>query len=356
MIVTRFHNMEKLTFDIEFLSPAFLGGADQEAELRSPPFKNLLRQWWRVANSQLSAEDLRTDEGKLFGTVLGDNSAQASQVRLVLEKGEPFTISSKMPQIGTVEHPIDRRLYLGYGPIMTARIDGRMTFKIKKFIQSGSVVKATIYAPKSAKDVLLNTISLLHYFGTIGSRSRNGFGSVSLLQDKINLDLKPLAKLMTTSIPFDDRMNHSSKKYPSQLCSDNKGLLCWEYISDNSTDVKNAWQEILHNFAEIYMKTRTQFEFRARNELEARHLLGYPAGPNHNVNAWDGSRGRMPSQLRLMVKHNDQRQIVGRILHLPHPIPKTWDEKLGKQADIWKKVHAFLDNELRLKRCGGGAL
>lgn len=363
MIVTRFHNVEKLTLGVEFLSPTFLGGADQNAELRSAPFKNLLRQWWRVANGALPADRLREEEGKLFGTVLGDNSAQASQIRLVLEKGKRFAIDTEMPPLGMLEHPevrnregrnipLDRRLYLGYGPITTERVDGRIQFKIRKFIKPGSVVKASIYVPKSSMDIFQHTLSLIFHFGAIGSRSRNGFGSLSFMCDKKN-PLISFTDIMRTSIDFDVRMEQQNKRYPSQLCFDKKKLLCWDYQHDNSANVDHAWQEIFRNFAEIYMRSRTMFMFQHANRLEARHLLGYPAGINHVVDNWGGNRGRMPSQLRLMVKRNDQGRIVGRILHLPHPIPKQWDNRLGNQADIWKQVHAFLDQQPSLKRCGG---
>ena len=40
--------MEKLEYKVSFLTPAFLGNAGQEGQWRSPPFKALLRHWWRV--------------------------------------------------------------------------------------------------------------------------------------------------------------------------------------------------------------------------------------------------------------------------------------------------------------------
>lgn len=364
MIVTRFHNVEKLTLGIEFLSPTFLGGADQNAELRSAPFKNLLRQWWRIANGHLSAQQLRLAEGNLFGTVLGDNSAQASQIRLVLEKGKRFAIDEEMPSLGALEHPevrnpagnhipLDRRLYLGYGPITNVKVDGKHKTIIRKFIKPGSVVKASVYVPKISMDIFQHTLSLMFHFGSIGSRSRNGFGSLSFMCDKTKISLMPFTDIMRTSIAFNVRMEQQNKRYPSQLCFDEKELLCWDYQHDNSANVDHAWQEIFRNFAEIYMRSRTMLRFQHANKLEARHLLGYPAGKNHVVNDWGGNKGRMPSQLRLMVKRNDHGQIVGRILHLPHPIPKKWDNSLGTQADIWKQVHTFLDQHPSLKRCGG---
>jgi len=262
MIVTRFHNVEKLTLGVEFLSPTFLGGADQNAELRSAPFKNLLRQWWRVANGQLPPDRLREEEGKLFGTVLGEDNSQASQVRLVLEKNKPFDIKRSLPTLQpklnhpNVNVPVDRLLYLGYGPISKT---------VREFINPGSMAKFSIYLPKISMDIVLSATSLLHHFGTIGSRCRNGFGSFAL-DGKKKISITPLNELIRSSIPFDVRMGQSNKKYPSQLCSDGK-LLCWEYIP-NSSETEKAWQDILKNFAEIYMRARTQFEFRAANQLE----------------------------------------------------------------------------------------
>jgi CRISPR-associated protein Cmr1 len=40
--------MRKLTFDLEVVTPLFLGGANQQAELRAPTFKHLGRWWFRA--------------------------------------------------------------------------------------------------------------------------------------------------------------------------------------------------------------------------------------------------------------------------------------------------------------------
>ena len=40
--------MNKLEYQVRFLTPAFLGNAEQGGQWRTPPFKALLRHWWRV--------------------------------------------------------------------------------------------------------------------------------------------------------------------------------------------------------------------------------------------------------------------------------------------------------------------
>ncbi len=193
---------------------------------------------------------------------------------------------------------------------------------------------------------MLQSLSLIRHFGTIGGRSRNGYGSVDMQCPGI----KPLADATSVTKDFEQVMANTSKKYPTALATDTKGLLCWEYVPNGAT-----WEKVFQAFSDIYMRVRTSFPFQQRNALEPRHIMGYPAGRNHQVHAWGGSQGRMPSQLRLMVKRSEQGQVIGRILHLPHPVPKQWDSKtVGREADLWKKVHAFLDGQKELQRCGGG--
>ena len=355
MILTRFNNIEKLKFTVEFLSPTFLGGADQNAELRSAPFKNLLRQWWRIALGDMETHDLRKQEGRLFGTVSGNNSAEASKVRLSLLPSNNFKISESMSSIGTLKHPevknrqgrlmpLERLLYLGYGPINQERREGKLKLVFRRFISPGSKSNLYIYCLKQHQQDILQSLSLIPHFGTIGGRSRNGFGSIALS----GRHLLSFENVAAEAKGFDLVMGFSEKKYPSTLSKDSKGLLCWEYSQNVMT-----WENVFRLFSEIYMLVRTSFPFKQYNTLEPRHILGYPAGRNHQVHEWGGATGRRPSQLRLMVKRNDQGQVIGRILHLPHPMHR-WNTKIAKEAELWKKVHAFLDARNELQRCGGG--
>ncbi|NCC26004.1 MAG: hypothetical protein EOM25_12555 [Deltaproteobacteria bacterium] len=356
MIVTRFHDVEKLELTVEFLSPTFLGGADQNAELRSAPFKNLLRQWWRVANGQLSPDRLREEEGKLFGTVLGDEKTSASRIRISLTPANDFSVKDTLPSIGKIEHPevkgksgnpimVDRLLYLGYGPVNQEKVNGKYTLVTRRFIQPGSKAAFSLHIPKTQKKTLEQTLSLVHLLGTIGGRSRNGYGSLALSGGGFHPTLDQSA-----SLEFKAVMTDQGRKYPHALGRDDQGLLCWEYTAGKT------WEDVFRVFSELYMKTRTSLPFTKKDELESRHILGYPAGRNHKVSAWGDNNGRMPSQLRLMIKRNELNQIVGRILHLPHPVPKPWDEKNGgRELEVWKKVHTFLDNQKELRRWGGNS-
>lgn len=95
--------MTKLEYQVSFTTPAFLGNAEQQAQWRTPPFKALLRQWWRVAKAKESGYDhlrLREAEGLLFGNawlepVNGKARHRRSDVRIRLVPWEDGTLSSQ---------------------------------------------------------------------------------------------------------------------------------------------------------------------------------------------------------------------------------------------------------------------
>jgi CRISPR-associated protein Cmr1 len=192
---------KELEFTIRFLTPAFLGDAEQKGRWRTPPFKALLRQWWRVAyaaqqNYDVSIADLRKAEGKLFGnawlTREEDGKAKAdycsSRVRLRLdrwdrgelqtwEKLEPRGIQhpevEKLPQIGP-------HLYLGYGPLIVPRGATITTLKNAPAIHAGKTATLRLAFPAGEETLLLQALRLMHLYGTAGGRSRNGWGSFVL--------------------------------------------------------------------------------------------------------------------------------------------------------------------------------
>ncbi|MDR3631416.1 MAG: hypothetical protein P4L42_13890 [Desulfocapsaceae bacterium] len=349
MIITRYHNTTEEKLTIEFLSPTFLGGADQHAELRSAPLKNLLRQWWRVAvgNQYTNSEDFLEAENELFGTSLSGKDAQASLIRLALfANAHEFEISSQPFDFGTTYHPevaqkgkgnISNALYLGFGPIVNA--PGGT--KPKSYIMPGSRATIILTFPYDKQELFHLILQLIDAFGTVGSRGRNGYGSFALSGktfSRANLGTLP-------SQPLSELINRE-QQYPSSLGSATGRLLCWE------TSPQKDWKGIMETLAGAYLKTRTSVNI-AQQGLQQRHIIGYPV-TNHPVTDWGGSNGRMPSQLRLMVKRNHEDKLVGRILHLPHKLPKRWDSaKLGSELAVWQKIHGLLDAHKGLYRHEG---
>lgn len=342
MLITRFHDTETLQVSVEFLTPTFLGGADQNAELRAAPFKNLLRQWWRVAvgSRHVDPQKMLEAEGDLFGSVLDESKASASRVRLELRPGDDFRIDQSGLNFGQTPHPevraksVSNALYLGYGPVST--------HGVKTYIAPDSKAELTLCLPKNCVPELLLVLAYIDAFGTLGSRCRNGWGSLALSGDDFNRE---------SWINFNAKDWHElvngTRQYPTHLGKDDKGLLCWEL----KLPPKN-WQAGMKALAEIYMNLRTSINI-APNGLQKRHILGYPV-THHNIPNWGDGTGRMPSQLRLMVKRDEENHLVGRILHLPHRLPKPWEpQRLGQETEVWQAIHQRLDKNTDLRRCGG---
>ena len=108
----------ELRFDVEFITPTFLGGADGNAEIRTAPFKNLLRRWWRIANGNLSPEELWQKESELFGSTEKNPKTEKtfgkSKVMFgILDSNNVRYINEKI-DIGKDEYT-NLAMYAGYG-------------------------------------------------------------------------------------------------------------------------------------------------------------------------------------------------------------------------------------------------
>src|SRR5882724_1007203 len=115
----------QLNYTVHFLCPAFLGNSEQSGQWRTPPFKALLRQWWRVAYAadhrfSVDVDRMREDEGRLFGAAADAGDSNRSCVRIRLDRWDRGSMGS-WQTLGNVNHPevgqVDGGLYLGYGPL-----------------------------------------------------------------------------------------------------------------------------------------------------------------------------------------------------------------------------------------------
>ena len=67
--VERFKNMETKEFEVEVVTPLFLGGAYLgKAELRVPSMKGALRFWWRALHGSDDLEHMKERESAIFGS------------------------------------------------------------------------------------------------------------------------------------------------------------------------------------------------------------------------------------------------------------------------------------------------
>lgn len=349
--VGRFLNRETAHFTVEVLTPMFLGGANGNAELRSPPVKNALRYWWRLTQGDLPTEKLLETEQALFGGVNEDRDMQSNRSCVdVVVKGDVRNETDKNINFGKKKNaeaggkPVSLAAYLGMGPI-------HFHGTYEKFpIAPGESFKLFLNWPQAKHDEMLDTISLFSHFGCLGARSRNGWGSIKLSpvssESEESLTLRSLKVLYEKYGENVAEIFKGDKKYPFKLGTKNRDRslspLFWK-ISDGE-----KWNDVMKAAGEHYMDLRQILEFpKAKPQgVQKRHIMGYPV-TGHSIGEWGGFNGRMPSQLRIIVRKTHDGRYASYFFHLPHPIPKPWNSNLGTEISVWQDIHTWLDNNCR---------
>jgi hypothetical protein len=353
-------------YQLSFTTPAFLGNAGQDAQWRTPPIKALLRQWWRVAwaAERKFALDLaamramREQEGLLLGHAWLENDAahaRKSAVRLRLSRWDDGELERKawcQEKFKTVKHPevrlpVAADLYLGYGPVIFDKDSHASALKAKAAIQAGecagfSIAFAPLPATPSteaahAEKLLAQALGWMDRFGALGGRSRNGWGSLHLQPEQGTPPLESALPLR----PWEDALKLD---WPHAIGQDGKGPLIWQ------TQACGDWRAVMAELARIKIGLRTQFRFssgKGAPHPEARHWLSYPV-TNHSVKDW-GNNARLPNSLRLKVCASGGK-LVGEIFHMPCLPPASFKPDADAIADVWQKVHHFLDKQPELRR------
>ena len=349
-------------YTIRFNTPAFLGNADQDGQWRTPPIKALLRQWWRVAFAadQTGAVDMgamRAAEGKLFGVAADrDGDSRKSEVRIRLNRWDKGSLSSWTGQeqgVALVTHrevkrngqvtPVSSQLYLGYGPLKLAQ--GQTSLKARAAIQAVEHAVLSLAIPSGAEEAtrLDTALSLMHRYGTLGGRSRNGWGSFSLTPiDASTPELKADLDARLTSHWQDALGLDWPHAIGTDVGSDGKQVrpLIWQ------TEALVDWKAVMRRLAEIKISLRVQFIFPdvqpPHPQPLARHWLAYPI-TKHATLAWDRN-ARLPNSLRFKVRADADGKLRGVIFHVPCLPPPQFKPNLAAIQTVWRQVHAHLDH------------
>lgn len=353
--------MKTLEYKVSFTTPAFLGNAEQQAQWRTPPFKALIRQWWRVVKApqiRFNVGDLRAAESALFGTASDDGAEKSHQSALRLRLsgwGEGNLTSWPAgeqaefhPEVGEQGRKVGAELYLGYGPLgiqagQTTLNSIRDSDKRRTAIDDKANAELRLMFPAAYNEELHTALQLVAWFGTLGSRSRNGWGALQMTHEH----LKPLTRVNLESLavmrPLADCLK---EEWPHAIGKDGAGPLVWK------TRVTGDWRQVMKELARIKIAFRTQPSLSLANiapgTFSNRHLLAYPV-THHVVNgtAW-GGQGRLANQVRFKLLREGS-QLIGVIVHLPCRLPaemaaQTRADLDATQRQVWQAVHAVLDN------------
>jgi CRISPR-associated protein Cmr1 len=288
--------MEKLEFECEVITPMFLGGADgQAAELRAPSIKGALRFWWRAMNGHLSIKDLHKKETEIFGG--GGEIAKRSQVivrveglgNLVKNKNQLTGNSATNPSFYTQNRNANTIKYLSFGTY-----DFNDANKNRESIKPPSKFKIILQTPNSLKEEMIKTLRIVSTYGSLGSKSRNGFGSFRII--KINSQtgnhyLEIQSNLFTENSP-----NYSAFSKNCKL-----------FKTNSFTRI----EDVLSVLGDSYRLARIETDGR-KYEFKNRVLLAEPLNGERDFKIMDRRTKPFFMNVRFI-----QNQYIGYLLYLP---------------------------------------
>lgn len=187
--------MKRLEYKIGFTTPAFLGNAGQQAQWRTPPFKALIRQWWRVLAAKECDYDhrkLREKEGILFGNawLKSPNDEllhRKSDLRVRVipwsegqlnSDGWPGGPMEQVPTTPDGKRSVRADVYLGFGPVLPPSTkENRPKIALRGLAISPDENMAQLQLLFTNETMNISgVVQLIAWFGTLGSRARNGWG------------------------------------------------------------------------------------------------------------------------------------------------------------------------------------
>jgi CRISPR-associated protein Cmr1 len=360
--------MIKNSYRLQLATPAFLGDADQKGAWRTPPLKALIREWWRIAVAPEVGYDvamLKAREKALFGTAADDSREgnHKSQIRLALKHWNEGGLSDwgkVNPSAGgkpggdpKVKHPevqfgggmVGSQLYLGYGPLVLEK--GNPNVKLKKgaALQAEEENTLTLAHLEANADELQRALALAHWFGTIGGRSRNGWGSLAweALTDsptlpvlsKATLEQTGCARPLTRCLELD---------WPHAIGSDGKSVLVWQ-----GKQTFANWRDAMKFLAQTKIDFRVALGFNSGDnspKVEPRHVIAYPV-TKHHVAQW-GRNVRLANTLRFKLQAESDGTLHALIYHTPC-MPTLLHHGIDV-LDTWQRVHRHLDANPQLIR------
>lgn len=304
--------MQTITFTCEVITPMFLVGADGTTpELRPASIKGALRFWWRAMNGHLVGENgdlkpLKDRESEIFG---GSGEGQGRSKILIRVIPNKVHIN----KFGRIDSKIK---YLAYGAEERSFINVGSTFTIKITVNEGNNERAN-----SLLNEIKTAFSSLVYFGGIGAKSRNGFGSFT----------------STNILPFDEVKNS---------------------IEEISEDYLNIPYTSFNNTCQLYFLNKDNIDswegaIEALSDLYKNY--GKSAVPkNKRIHIGAPYKNQSPperhSKLFLMsvLKKSDYLKCI--ITYLPYnylsDYPELDETQIDNVRDIWEKATSSFKNAI----------
>ncbi len=304
--------MRKLTFELEFITPAFIGNAQQQAELRPASFVGLLRWWWRALKGLDDTKKLYEEEVKIFGGYL-KNGAVAGKVNIRLVGDiKPVDVPLKEKyKLSWSYNPNERRLSGNDAGIGYLLYSVNLPNKERKFIDAGSRFKLILLGEEEYLRHAVASLWALVYLGGVGARSRRGGGNLDCVKVEPNIDWlsfepeEKLGKWLSENLKKAIDLVDGGKDF----CAEYSNLSFSRIIISNQEF--NSWREALNSVGKEFM------DFRHSNKSNVFEMsaFGLPIrhGNNQFVNSTISQRRASPLIIKLLRVKEKYRWIMLRL-------------------------------------------
>ncbi len=320
--VSRYKTNDELKIKAEFVTPAFLGGADKEAEFRVESFKSGIRYWWRVLYGWQYGNDIKNIEDSIFGST---DRVSSLRLKLTIPKEPENCISSEKligKRFSTSHQGREISLnildYLAFGKCTYDR-DLRGN-KYSSYIKPKTSITLTMKINNSEySDQIKDAAKMFFKYGGIGGRSRNGFGSMSIKE--FNYD-------------FSKKVTVSDKLFEIPVIS-NKSKF---FITREKFE---KWEDALSEVGIAYQSARASLE--NKHSFERRGLVARPiAARNENI-PQNIKKERRPKTFYLGVQKSDD-GFQGYVICLP--IKFHEQDKQNEYMEVYKEMTNYFSQKL----------
>jgi CRISPR-associated protein Cmr1 len=362
-------------------TPMFCGGADRNtAELRIPGFKGALRFWWRsmMWSKLQKVKELHKKEAELFGS--SDQNTGQSRVKIQLLSKEKEL--DRLRNGGEIweKGNLKGAYYLGYGVVDAFGSKKRNTRPgelLRPMIPGGQFTVRLKLGPNLAEDQLQevqNALILLGTVGGLGSKSRKGFGSLTLTELSENGETVPLESDPGKRLKriFRGLSAEQSSRLPEWTAWSGKSrVLTVDGGNNRAVDLLDklggeqvyfrSWGRngtVLGKLSEKnFQNDHDFFKKPVPNKHPERVVFGLPHNygkeSRNSVEPVDRDLNRRASPLFIHIHQTDADSVpVGVVAFLPSRfLPKDKDKlqffgevvSLDQSENFWNPIHGYLD-------------
>lgn len=281
--------MQRVTIEVEFVTPAFIGGADSgiSAEWNAKSIRGQLRWWLRAVAARdcgFDVRELRRKEEAIWGS-----TSRRSAVDVIAEPlpstdierpGAPF-MSTVDPREGRGRETTNGPVYLGYG--LFDHVAGRSQ-TLRPYIKPGTTARIHLIRRGEFTAHERNAIVAWLTLGGIGSRSRRGYGSLQLVRHSKELDLTFDRQALLGKSPRSTISADTLQRLPQWSCvSDFTRVFEWSTAFEARNGV-DGWRRALHAAGKAMIDYRRRYDkcdldyrwaYKPANEAALPHRVGF---------------------------------------------------------------------------------